>query len=85
MSQEELKTSEATKPSPNANQVPYINDNYTFTDRRRDINMMLMLLDEKRESLARELGYVEHCIKNRDYPNINFMDADGVTDVTDPS
>jgi len=59
---------------PAANEVPYINDSYTFAERKREITLIISLLDSKRDSLIHELGYVDHCIQTRDYPNMNFLD-----------
>lgn len=55
-------------------EVPYVNQYYSYADRRRDINLMLLLIDEKRDSLREELSFVNQCCATRQYPNITGID-----------
>ncbi len=65
---------EPKKPRVDPATVPYVNDTVTYASRRREIVLLLTLIEEKKDSLLDELRFVDHCTKYSDYPNINFVD-----------
>lgn len=73
----EQSTTEANKSTQtmDPSKVPYVNNYYTYADRKRDLNLMLLLIDDKRAEIVEELGFVQQCCATRTYPNINCIDG----------
>lgn len=68
--EEKQSTAQQMDPS----KVPYVNNYYTYADRKRDLNLMLLLIDDKRAEIIEELGFVQQCCATRNYPNINCIE-----------
>ena len=62
------------KPTPD--QVPYMQQGFTFADREREIRTLISLLDERKAAAVNELRYVTQCNAAREYPGIAIVDPD---------
>lgn len=55
------------------NQVPWINDQYTYADRVEELELMRSLLAYRMNAVNAELAQVRECCRTRTYPNIAFQ------------
>jgi len=58
------------------NQVPWLNDQYTYADRVQELQLMRNLLSFRLQTVQAELSQVEECCRTRNYPNIAFQSED---------
>jgi hypothetical protein len=58
------------------NQVPWLNDQYTYADRVQELQLMRNLLSFRMQAVQAELAQVEECCRARNYPNIAFQSED---------
>lgn len=62
------------KPTPE--QVPYMQQGFTFADRERELRTFISMLDERKAMAVNELRYVNQCNASREYPGIAIVDPD---------
>lgn len=55
------------------NQVPWLNDQYTYADRVNELQLMRNLLAFRLQTVDAELAQVNECCRTRNYPNIAFQ------------
>lgn len=55
------------------NQVPWLNDQYTYADRVSELQLMRNLLAFRLQTVDAELSQVNECCRTRTYPNIAFQ------------
>lgn len=55
------------------NQVPWLNDQYTYADRVEELELMRSLMAYRMNAINAELAQVRECCRTRTYPNIAFQ------------